>query len=68
MMNSSAQNRFLSVSEVTTILGQSISTTHRRLRDGTIPHIKLGGRVLIPAEFIDNLVQAALSSSNAGAR
>jgi excisionase family DNA binding protein len=68
MMNSSAQNRFLSVSEVTTILGQSISTTHRRLRDGTIPHIKLGGRVLIPAEFIENLVQVALASSSAGGR
>ena len=67
-MKGSIQCRFLTISEVTTILGQSIATTNRRLKEGAIPHIKLGSRTLIPAEFIENLINSAFSSTNEAGR
>ena len=67
-MNGSMQSRFQSISEVSITLGLSIPTINRRLKEGKIPFIKLGGRVLIPVEFIENLVQQALSASSEGRR
>ncbi|PKL09213.1 MAG: DNA-binding protein [Spirochaetae bacterium HGW-Spirochaetae-7] len=55
----SSTRRFLSKSETSTALGISLPTLTRRLADGSIPFVKLGGRVLIPAETLDRLIAAA---------
>jgi excisionase family DNA binding protein len=52
---------FLSRQEAAIQLGISLPTLARRLADGSIPYTKLGGRVLIPAEYFDQLVTSALS-------
>jgi excisionase family DNA binding protein len=55
------EKRFLSRQEAADTLGLSLVTLARRLADGTIPYTKLGNRVLIPAQFIDQLAEKALS-------
>lgn len=56
-------SKFISRNEAATLLGVSLSTLIRHLADGSIPSIRLGSRVLIPAEFIENLAQEALNPS-----
>jgi len=51
--------KFYSPKELERILDASSSTIARRLRDGQIPFVKLGGRVLIPTSFIDELTARA---------
>lgn len=40
------------------LLGLSLSTVARMLREGHLRHRKVGGRVLIPATEIDRLLEA----------
>ena len=54
------QKKFISRQEAADALGISLVTLARRLADGSIPFIKLGNRVLIPAQFIDDLTAKAL--------
>lgn len=54
--------RFYSRKEVALILSLSLPTIARRLADGSIPFVKLGARVLIPAEVIERLTGSAYSS------
>ena len=51
--------KFYSPKELERILDASSSTIARRLRDGPIPFVKLGGRILIPTSFIDELTARA---------
>ncbi|MER3480881.1 MAG: DNA-binding protein [Meiothermus sp.] len=51
------ERRTYTVAEVVEILGVSRITVLRRVRDGTIPSIRLGRRVLIPAEYVDELLK-----------
>lgn len=51
------QKRFTSRQEAAEALGLSLPTITRRLADGSIPHTKLGSRVLIPSAFLDNLLE-----------
>jgi len=53
--------KFLSRQEAADALGISLVTLARRLRDQSIPHVKIGARVLIPAAFIDQLLEKALT-------
>lgn len=53
--------KFLSRQEAADELGISLITLARHLADNSIPHIKLGGRILIPIQFIDQLTEKALS-------
>jgi excisionase family DNA binding protein len=62
----STQKKFLSRKEATELLGVSLSTLIRHLNDGTIPFTRLGSRILIPAQFIENLAQEALAGSSEG--
>jgi len=50
------EKRTYTVAEVVEILGVSRITVLRRIKDGTIPSIRLGRRVLIPAEYVDELL------------
>ncbi len=52
---------FLSRTEARIRIGVSLPTLERRIKDGTIPHIKLGSRVLIPLAALDRLVESAMS-------
>ena len=54
------EKRFYSPKALTTILSVSPATIRRRINDGTIKSIRLSGRVLVPCEYIDKLVAAAL--------
>jgi excisionase family DNA binding protein len=53
--------QFISRKEAAESLGISLPTISRHLTKGLIPHIKLGGRVLIPVEFIHRASDAAFS-------
>ncbi|HWR10645.1 MAG TPA: excisionase family DNA-binding protein [Rectinemataceae bacterium] len=64
-MNGSTTKSFLSRQEATELLGVSLSTLIRHLNDGTIPFTRLGSRILIPTQFIENLTQKALSGQGA---
>lgn len=55
-------SRFLSRIEVARQLGISLPTLARRLADGTIPHTKIGGRVLIPTEYLQKIEAASFST------
>ncbi|GAB6276038.1 MAG: hypothetical protein SAMD01599839_05780 [Rectinema sp.] len=56
-----AENLFLSRKQAATCLSVSLPTINRRIADGSIPFVKIGTRVLIPARFLDELVEKALS-------
>lgn len=51
--------RFISRQEARSQLGISLPTLERRLEDGTIPHVRIGRRILIPAEALENLKDKA---------
>ncbi len=53
--------QFISRKEAAKSLGISLPTISRHLAKGLIPHIKLGGRVLIPVDFIQRTSDAAFS-------
>lgn len=52
-----AQNEFLTVPEVADALRVCERTVRQHVRDGTIPSLKLGHRVLVPASFIRDCCQ-----------
>jgi len=53
---------FLNVSEAAAELRLDESTLYRRLRQGRFPSVKVGGRYLVPAAAIAELVSKALTS------
>ena len=52
---------FISRTEAADQLGISLPTLNHRILDGSIPHVKLGRRILIPAETLDRLIDKAFS-------
>jgi excisionase family DNA binding protein len=54
------ESKFLSVAQVREALGISPATCWRRLKDKSIPSVKVGARVLIPASFLDSLAAQAI--------
>jgi len=51
--------QFVTISELKTAMKVSRQTISRKLKNGEIPHEKLGVRVLIPMSFLTNLESAA---------
>jgi excisionase family DNA binding protein len=51
--------------EAADVLGISLVSLARRLRDRSIPYVKLGNRTLIPSAYLDELVEKALSGQGA---
>ncbi|MCL2443882.1 MAG: helix-turn-helix domain-containing protein [Treponema sp.] len=47
---------FLNASQVKEILQISQSTFLRKIKDGSLPIVRVGRRLLIPKEFIENLI------------
>jgi excisionase family DNA binding protein len=64
----SAEALVLSRPEAAQLLGISVPTLDRRLRDGVVPSIKLGGRRLVPRRAIDAITWADLSFCDALAK
>jgi excisionase family DNA binding protein len=46
---------YVSPRDLVDLLGISAATVARRIRDGGIPHIRLGRRILIPRAWVDSL-------------
>ena len=47
--------QFVSISDVVRILGVSRPTVQRRIKAGEIPVVRLGRRVLVPADYFETL-------------
>jgi excisionase family DNA binding protein len=45
-----------SIREIAQALGIGLSTAYRRAHDGELPAIRLGGRLLVPAQAIERLL------------
>lgn len=58
-------SKFLTVKEFQEQVPISAASVTRRLRDGKIPFVRLGGRILIPSDFADRLLQQAESNFKA---
>jgi excisionase family DNA binding protein len=54
---------FSTISQALKILSISRPTIYRRIKDGDIPSVRLGGRILIPAVFFEELKNRALSAA-----
>ena len=58
-MSEPVQRRTYTVDEVATILGIGRNTAYEVCRNGDIPTIRVGGRILIPRDAIDDLLAGA---------
>lgn len=57
--------RFVSPAEFQVITGFSSATVARRLKDRSIPFVKMGRKVLIPIAFLDELDELANQTTRA---
>ena len=48
-----------STAEASTILGVSTQTLNRQIKEGNVPAIRVGGRIVIPRSYIDQLFSEA---------
>ena len=51
--------RTMSVTEVAEVLGISRTTAYECVRTGDLPAIRLGGRIVVPTQAIDDLLERA---------
>ena len=58
-MSEPVQRRTYTVHEVATILGIGRNTAYEVCRNGDIPTIRVGGRILIPRDAIEDLLASA---------
>jgi excisionase family DNA binding protein len=52
---------FFSVSEVAHLLGMSSMTVYRAIQCGEFPAVRIRGRLIVPAQAIEQMVDAALT-------
>ena len=64
LLTKSDAMQFYSIADVMQITGLSRVSIHRRVKDKTLSAVKLGRRVLIPAEVIEKLKGLAFHSPN----
>ena len=60
--------QFLTIAETAKILRVSNLTIYRQTESGAIPRVKIGSRTLIPANYIESLLNAALANTEGVAR
>jgi excisionase family DNA binding protein len=53
--------QFNTITQAVQILSISRPTIYRRIKSGDIPSVRLGGRVLIPAVFFEELKNKAVA-------
>lgn len=56
-------SQFISRQEACQRLGLSLSTLKRRIADKSIPHVRLGRRILIPENSLQLLAQIAIEGA-----
>lgn len=59
MQNNNQEKRFLTVMEFCAMARIGRTTFYRLMKAGTIPHTRLGNRILIASEVINNLAKKA---------
>ena len=55
--------QFNTITQALAILNVSRPTLYRHIKNGKIPAVRLGGRVLIPADFFDELLSRAVEKA-----
>jgi excisionase family DNA binding protein len=64
--------RAFSVTQVAKMLGLSRASAYRAIETGDIPSVKVGGRIIIPADALDRLLSRAdihpIVCANCGSR
>ncbi len=58
-MSDGVERRTYTVPEVAEILGIGRNTAYEVCRKGEIPTIRIGGRILIPRDVVDDLLGSA---------
>ena len=59
--------QFNTITQALAILNVSRPTLYRHIKNGKIPAVRLGGRVLIPADFFDELRSQASNKAHQAA-
>lgn len=54
------QVRAVSIADAATLLGVSLSTAHKAVKDGSLPSIRVAGRIVIPKAWLENQLQELL--------
>lgn len=54
--NVTPKRQTYTIAEAATILGLSLSNTYRLARDGRIPSVRIGGRLLVPRAVLRRLL------------
>jgi excisionase family DNA binding protein len=60
-----ASPRFYSVSQVAAMLGTSPVTLYRAIREGEFPAVRIRGRLIVPAQAVEAMVDAAVAEHTA---
>ena len=57
VMNDARQRDWLSITEAVQRFPVGRTLLYQEIAKGTLPHIKVGGKILIPADAFDRLLQ-----------
>ncbi len=57
--------RTMSVTQAAEVLGISRTTAYECVRTGDLPALRLGGRIVVPTQAIDDLLERASATPNA---
>ncbi|MDA8206581.1 MAG: helix-turn-helix domain-containing protein [Thermaerobacter sp.] len=55
------ERKYLNVDEVAETLGVSRGLIYKMVAEGIMPHLKIGSRILVPADWEDRLANNAAS-------
>ena len=55
--------QFYSINQAVRMLSISLPTIHRRIKSGEVPSVRLGRRILIPADFFKALRDKAVKGA-----
>jgi len=58
-------SKFYTVRQAAEVLNVSYQTAFRKVTDKEFPSIRMGRKILVPAAFIDGLVDRAMSGTKA---
>jgi excisionase family DNA binding protein len=56
--------QFISINELVTATRLSLPTVYRKIKSKEIPSTRMGKRILIPASFLKELEEKAISTSS----
>jgi excisionase family DNA binding protein len=59
------QRQTLNIMEAATVLGLSPRSVRRRIREGRIPHLRMGRRVLVLRSVLDGMLDGSIKITEA---